>query len=185
MEKQEKKHPFGWIKASIYSCWKFCFLFTQQASVNLIELFQSLEIEPVWHWSQVLHRNWRDHKLYQRLPRSVLVVGLRDLFFTYLVQFPEPTIMSSNLQGGGHIDFDAAPVGVGVSMTLSCLRNILWSSGGILTKFSRIHNWDITKNWLDFGNLDIIFKVTAIQKLKIHVWGHLFDLKAPLQVVLL
>ena len=69
-------------------------------------------------------------------------------------------------------------------MTLSWLRNILWRSGGILTKFSRIHNWDITKALLDFGNLDLIFKVTAIQKLKIHGWGHLFDLKAPLPVVL-
>ena len=29
-------------------------------------------------------------------------------------------------------------------------------------------NLDITNNWLDFGDLDLNFKVTAIEKLKIH-----------------
>ena len=38
-------------------------------------------------------------------------------------------------------------------------------------KFSWIYNWDITKNWIDFGELDLIFKVTAVEKLKIHGWG--------------
>ena len=30
-----------------------------------------------------------------------------------------------------------------------------------------VNNWDITKNWLDFGDYDLIFKVTAVEKLKI------------------
>ena len=33
--------------------------------------------------------------------------------------------MSPNLRGGEHIDFGADPVGVGISVTLSCLHNIL------------------------------------------------------------
>ena len=32
----------------------------------------------------------------------------------------------------------------------------------------RLSNLDITKNWLDFGDLDLIFKVTAVEELKIH-----------------
>ena len=35
----------------------------------------------------------------------------------------------------------------------------------ILTKFSWIYKKDI-KNWLDFGTFDLIFKVTAVEKLK-------------------
>ena len=78
---------------------------------------------------------------------------------------------------GGHTDFGEDPIGIG--MTLSCLHNILWTSGWFLTKFSLIYNWDITKNWLDFGDLDLIFKVTAVEKLKFMVGGHLFSLKTP------
>ena len=80
--------------------------------------------------------------------------------------------MSSNLRGEGHIDFGGDPVGgIGISMTFSCLHNILWTSGWILTKFSWLYNLDVTKNWLDFGDLDLIFKVTAVEKLKIRGWG--------------
>ena len=42
-------------------------------------------------------------------------------------------------------------------------------SGWILTKFSWIYNGDIKKS-LDLGDLDPIFKVTAVEKLKIHGW---------------
>ena len=38
-------------------------------------------------------------------------------------------------------------------------------------KFSWIYYWDITKNCLDFGDLDLIFKVTAVEKLNIHSGG--------------
>ena len=52
---------------------------------------------------------------------------------------------------------------------------------GFLPNFSWIYNWDITKNWLDFGYLDLIFKVTAIEKLKILGVGRpLFSLKTLL-----
>ena len=75
--------------------------------------------------------------------------------------------------GGEHIVFGADLVGIGISIdvgvgvTLSCLHNILWTSGWILTKFAWKYNWGITKKWLDFGDLDLIFKVTALEKLKI------------------
>ena len=36
---------------------------------------------------------------------------------------------------------------------------------------------------LDFGELDLIFKVTAVEKLKIHSGGHLFSLKKLLLVL--
>ena len=54
----------------------------------------------------------------------------------------------------------------------------------ILTKFPWIYNLDITKNWSDFGDLDLIFKVTTVEKLNIHGWGHLFSLKIPLLVLI-
>ena len=79
--------------------------------------------------------------------------------------------MSPDLRGGWHIDFGADPIGISIGVTLSCLHNILWACGWILTKFSWTYNWNITKNWLDFGDLDLIFKVTAVEKLKIHCWG--------------
>ena len=91
-------------------------------------------------------------------------VILRFFWFFFLF------IMSPNLWGGGSIDFgeDAVGVGIGigVSVTLSCLHNILWTNGWSLIKFSKTYNWYITKNWLDFGDLDLIFKVTAAEKLK-------------------
>ena len=74
-----------------------------------------------------------------------------------------------HLQGEGHIDVGADLVGV--SMTLSCQHSILWTFCWILAKFSWIYNWDTTKNWLDFGDLDLISKVTAVEKLKIRSWG--------------
>ena len=41
----------------------------------------------------------------------------------------------------------------------------------MLTIFSRIYNWDIIKNLLDFGDLDLSFMVTGVGKLKIHGGG--------------
>ena len=65
----------------------------------------------------------------------------------------------------------------------SCLHNILWTSGWILNKFSWILYGDLRKNWVDFGDLDLILKVTAIEKLKVHSRGHLFSLKTLLLVL--
>ena len=64
------------------------------------------------------------------------------------------------------IDFGVDPIGIGIGIgvTLSCLHNILWTSGWILTKFSWIFNWDITKNRIEFGDLDLLVKVTAAEK---------------------
>ena len=45
-------------------------------------------------------------------------------------------------------------------------HNISWTSGWILTKFSWTHNSYITKNWLEYDYLDLIFKVTAVENWK-------------------
>ena len=66
-----------------------------------------------------------------------------------------PTIVGG---GGGHIAFSADPiVGVGVA---SCPHSISLLNGHILAKFTQIYHWEGEKCWLDFGDLDPIFKVT-------------------------
>ena len=74
--------------------------------------------------------------------------------------------MPPYLRGGGHIVFGADPVGVCV--TLFCQHIILWTGSWILNKFTWIYNLGITKKWLDLSDLDLIVKVTAVEKLKIH-----------------
>ena len=59
---------------------------------------------------------------------------------------------------GGHIVFSADPVGVGVT---TCLHSISLLNGQILAKLTQINHWEEEKCWLDFGDLDIIFKVTG------------------------
>ena len=78
--------------------------------------------------------------------------------------------MSLHIWGVGYIDLVVDAFRIRIGITLSCLHNILWTSSWILTKFSAMYNWDITKNWLDFGD-NLIFKVTAAEKLKIPVGG--------------
>ena len=43
--------------------------------------------------------------------------------------------------------------------TTKCV--IFWTDGRILTKLAQIHCWEIRTSWLDFGDLYLIFKVTA------------------------
>ena len=50
-----------------------------------------------------------------------------SIFFFYYVP---------HWRGGGHTVCDADPVCVGVNMTLSCLHDISWTGGWILTKFA-------------------------------------------------
>ena len=82
-----------------------------------------------------------------------------------------PALLYPPPKGGRTIVSRADPAGVNVGMTLYCLHNIVWRSCWILTKFSWIYNRDITINWLNFGDLDLIFKATAVDKLKIHGEG--------------
>ena len=42
--------------------------------------------------------------------------------------------------------------------------SITWTSGWILTKLAQTHYWKGEKKWLDFGDLDLIFKVTPALK---------------------
>ena len=68
--------------------------------------------------------------------------------------------MSPQPKGGGHIVFGADPVGVCVRVaSFPCI--IFRTDGRILTKLAQIHCWEGGTSWLDFGDLDPIFKVTA------------------------
>ena len=58
---------------------------------------------------------------------------------------------------GEHILFSADPVGVDIA---SCLHSISLLNGWILAKLTQIYHWMGEKCWLDFGDLDPIFKVT-------------------------
>ena len=94
------------------------------------------------------------------------------------VVIDDEIIVSPCLWEEGHIVFGADPIGV--SVTLSFLHNILWTSGWIHSKYSWIYNWGITKNWLEFSGLDPIFKVTAVEKtenswLGRRGWGSVFS----------
>ena len=91
-----------------------------------------------------------------------------------------------HIRGGEHTDFGADPVGVsvGVSVGVGVASHFLAVSTiscepvfGFLLNFQ-----DTIKNCLDFGELYLIFKVTTVEKLKIHGGGHLFSLKTLLLV---
>ena len=41
-----------------------------------------------------------------------------------------------------------------------CVHSISWINRWNLTKLEQKHHWDGGKKWLDFGDLDLIFKVT-------------------------
>ena len=68
-------------------------------------------------------------------------------------------ILMSLLVGEGNI------ILVQIPLVLVCLSAQHLVNNILLTM--NIYNWDITKNLLDFGDVDIFFKVTAIEKLKI------------------
>ena len=69
---------------------------------------------------------------------------------------PPPTM------GEGHTVFSADPVGVsGVGGGASCPHSISLLNGHILAKLTQIYHWVGEKCWLDFGDLDPIFKVTG------------------------
>ena len=44
---------------------------------------------------------------------------------------------------------------------MACLHPISGMNGRIFTKHVHLYCWDMEKNWLDFGDLDPIFKVTG------------------------
>ena len=41
-----------------------------------------------------------------------------------------------------------------------CVHSVSWINRWNLTKVAQIHHWVWKKKWLDFGDLDLIFKVT-------------------------
>ena len=52
-----------------------------------------------------------------------------------------------------------------------CVHSISWINRWNLTKLAQIHHWHWGKKWLDFGDLDLIFKVTPA------LWNSNFDRK--------
>ena len=46
----------------------------------------------------------------------------------------------------------------------SLLSTLSWTNGWILTKLAQTHYWEREKQWLYFGDLDLIFKVTPALK---------------------
>ena len=126
-----------------------------------------------WPWASFQHRwalktTW-SFCLFTYFFYYYFYVPLRWGWYIVFGAVPPPQMR----EDGGHIFFGADPIGIGVGVTLSCLLNIRWTSGWrILTKFAWIYSWDITKNWSDFGDVDLKFKVTAVEKLKI-LWHFL------------
>ena len=51
--------------------------------------------------------------------------------------------------------------GTNLSQNMRVLHNISWTSWWILTRFTLIKHLDMIKSWMGFGDLDLIFKVTA------------------------
>ena len=60
---------------------------------------------------------------------------------------------------GAHVAFSVDPGGGGSVAT--CLQSISLLNGQILAKLTQIYHWEGEKCWLDFGDLDPIFKVTG------------------------
>lgn len=67
-------------------------------------------------------------------------------------------------KGGGHIGFGVDPVSARVCVAF-CLHSISWMEGWIFTKLAQMHYWIEEKCWLDFGDLELIFKVTGLKTL--------------------
>ena len=147
---------------------------------------------PKMTWKQLTERNCREWKLLAiNLPdRHTWRSGLRSAM-PAASQLPGrgpliwmlPLYLLINKKSGD--DDDPVGVGIGVGATHTFLHNILLTSGWILTKFSYLYNWDISKKWKDFGDFDLIIKVTAEGTLKILSGEHLFSLKTLLLVMFL
>ena len=80
--------------------------------------------------------------------------------------------MDPHLRGRGHIVFSRIPLATAMASALTlalasaCNRFVCTLSCELLVGFL-LNNWDITKNLLNFGDLDLLFKVTVVEKLKI------------------
>ena len=84
-------------------------------------------------------------------------MGLKHTFSDYVAHYVPPSM------GRGPVVFGMHPVGIGVTLvyTLSCEP--------VVEFLPNVHGYIIGHNKIcfDFGDLDLIFKVTAVEKLKI------------------
>ena len=74
----------------------------------------------------------------------------------FLIVYPTELLcyVPATEEDGGHIAFGADPVGVRIA-ALHLLNQ--WVD---LTKLAQTHYWEGGKKWLDFGDTDLIFKIT-------------------------
>ena len=107
---------------------------------------------------------------------NLLRVKSRSAYITPDKRDYPHSIMSPHLRGGGILILVWIPL---ILVFASAYASMLvsdhtflsaWTRSWILNKFSLIYNWDKTKNWLNFGDLDLIFKFSAVEKLKISRW---------------
>ena len=71
-----------------------------------------------------------------------------------------------------------------------CLHVVSWTIGWNVTKFARLYKLDMINSLLDFGDLDLIFKVTASwlklpPETGLGGGGHLFSLKTLLYFLMI
>ena len=104
------------------------------------------------------HQIWASHLIYWSIHPLSSTRYMQKLFckHTYLC----PPTMGGGGGGGEHIVFSADPVGVGGGVA-SCPHSISLLNGQILAKLTQIYHWEGEKCWLDFDDLDPIFKVTG------------------------
>ena len=104
----------------------------------------------------VIKRKWRQKsRRFERLFWRYDVTSQMVPFSVtgHIFMFPQPK--------GRHTAFGADPISVGVGVGIAhCLHSISWTNKWILTKLTQTHYWEGGKKWLDFGDLNLIFKVT-------------------------
>ena len=155
----EKNRSLSWCIVNVQNVWTM-FKFQHSKLVQMIRaIWNSLKYK-----CRILQLNFNDSNI--------------DGSFTVADSVPQPT-------GRGHLILVRIRRRRRRCDTFLSTQYLV-TSGWILTKFSWMYHLDITKNWLDFGNLDLIFKVTAVEKYicKFTVGGRLrlFSLKTPLLV---
>ena len=96
------------------------------------------------------------------LPRHVCIHCICIIFENIFFGSNPMFIMSPHPKEKGDILL-LVLFGVGVRVrVVSCLHSISWTNLWILAKLAQTHYWKGGKNWLDFDDIDLIFKVTSV-----------------------
>ena len=93
-------------------------------------------------------------------PSGVVWSGSKLFVQTYLSKYVG-SLCPPNRRGGGYILLLVRILSASTLLIFdSCLHSITWTNEWILTKLVQTHYWAGGKKLLDFGDLDLIFKVT-------------------------